>query len=209
MPEPLFFKIDLVAIVVVAIFAGIVAVIDFWKFKIYNMVTVPLMLTGLLYHAWVGYSTPGHTWYGDMGWSFLGILFAFFVLLVPWLMGGMSAGDVKLLMGIGAWVKLPAVFWVFITSSLAAGLFSVLSIVWHRSLSETWWNIKILLFRLRSFGEHFAADERAEEVGDLVTQEERRRRLIPFGVMVFLGVIATAVFFQIAEHPTPAAPPGP
>jgi Flp pilus assembly protein protease CpaA len=190
--DPLYFYI---AVAVVSVFAAMVAVVDIWKLKIYNLITFPLMLTGVLYHAWVGATStnPGHSLWQDVTWSVLSILFGFFILLLPYMMGGMSAGDVKLLMAIGAWLSWPATLYVFIASSLAAGACAVIMICWNKSLSETWWNLKILIYRVASMGIHFAADDRVEDVSEAVSQS-RRKRLIPFGAMLFLGIISAAIY---------------
>lgn len=182
-----------VAVAVVSVFAAIIAVVDVWKLKIYNIITFPLMATGLMFHAWVGATTPGHTLWQDLALSFISILFGFLILLGPYLFGGMSAGDVKLLMAIGAWLSLPGTFYVFIASSLAAGVCAVVMICWNHSLSQTWWNFKILCYRITSMGFRFAADDQLENVSEEV-QQGRRKRLIPFGAMLFIGIITTAIY---------------
>ena len=47
-----------VPIVLVLVAALIAAVTDVWKFKVYNLLTFPLLASGLLYHAIYG-GTPG------------------------------------------------------------------------------------------------------------------------------------------------------
>src|SRR5207248_19483 len=96
-----------VAITVVLTASAVAAVTDVWKFKVYNALTLPLVLSGLLYHAVVG------GWAGLLG-SLLGCLFGFAILFAFFLMGGMGAGDVKLMAAIGAWLGVPATFAVFL-----------------------------------------------------------------------------------------------
>ncbi|MBM7572612.1 A24 family peptidase [Aquibacillus albus] len=63
--------------------------------KIYNHVIFPSLVLALLFHFFTGgFSGLGH--------SLLGLLTGFAILLIPYLMGGMGAGDVKLLAVIGA-----------------------------------------------------------------------------------------------------------
>ena len=75
----------------------IAAVIDGWKLKVPNWITFPLILGG-----WI-YSTACFGWEG-LGWSLLGTIVGLALLLPAYAIGGMGAGDVKLLAGVGAWV---------------------------------------------------------------------------------------------------------
>src|SRR5690349_21201929 len=96
----------------------VAAATDVWRFKVHNLLTLPLMLAGLLYHAYVD------GWAG-LGASFLGAVFGFGVLFLFYVMGGMGGGDVKLMAAIGAWLGAPLTFLVFIVSSIAAGFYAV------------------------------------------------------------------------------------
>src|SRR5262245_459195 len=104
--------------VTVALTAALVgAVTDVWKFRVYNAMTLPLFFTGLVYHGATG-GVSGLTN------SLVGGLFCFLVLILPYGMGLMGAGDVKLLAGVGAWLGLPGAIVAFVVSSLAAGVYA-------------------------------------------------------------------------------------
>src|SRR5438045_221996 len=75
---------------VVWIAALAAAVLDGWKFKIYTAVTLPLLASGLLYHGVLGGPT-------EFAGSLLGLVFGFGILIGFYVMGGMGAGDVKLM----------------------------------------------------------------------------------------------------------------
>ncbi|MHC4180779.1 MAG: A24 family peptidase [Planctomycetota bacterium] len=68
----------------------VAAVIDGWKLKVPNWLTFPLVISG-----WV-YSAAFFGWSG-LGWSLVGTGVGLALLLPAYAIGGMGAGDVKLL----------------------------------------------------------------------------------------------------------------
>src|SRR5438128_182806 len=82
------------------------AVIDWWKFKVPNKLTFPLILSGWVlglannFGLGAGYDGVG----GGIGAALLGTCVGFGLLLPIYAIGGMGAGDVKMTMGFGAWV---------------------------------------------------------------------------------------------------------
>ena len=82
------------------------------------------MASGLLYHASVG-GLPG------LGASVGALLFSFGALILLYALRGMGAGDVKLMAGIGAWLGMPAIHSVFLTTALAAGICSTALLAWR------------------------------------------------------------------------------
>jgi Flp pilus assembly protein protease CpaA len=97
-----------------------------WR-KVHNLVTIPLIVSGMLYHTLQS---------GVAGFviSVAAVLAAVGLLIVPFLKGGLGAGDIKLLSGLGAWALFPDVVWIF---GIAGLLFGALSL-WLRSRVETW-----------------------------------------------------------------------
>ena len=91
--------------------------VGFWQ------TTCAILIPGMLFASWIDYSQKrvpnwlnlaliiaGFSVQGIfLGWTgiqagFLGLLTGFGLLIVPWLMHGMGAGDVKLMMAIGVWL---------------------------------------------------------------------------------------------------------
>ena len=80
-----------------AVLLGWAAVTDVRTRLIRNWLTVSLMLTGLLQSCFAGGTVrPGA--------AALGLLVGFGLLFVPFALGAVGGGDVKLFAGIGAWV---------------------------------------------------------------------------------------------------------
>jgi len=172
---------QMVTVPVVVVFVTVVAmaVTDLWQFRVHNLLTLPLLVSGLIYQS-VAYGTPG------LINGLLGALFGFSALIVFCIMGGIGAGDVKLLAGVGAWLGLPLTFYVFIGSSLAAGVYSMILLLMSRRLRETWLNMQIAWYRLKAVGRYLGSDS---DVESAVTRADRRQRLVPFAAMVAVGLI--------------------
>jgi prepilin peptidase CpaA len=175
---------EAVPYIVVLVAAVIAAVTDLWKFKVYNLLTFPLFLSGVLYH-WLSAGSVG------LIASLAGALFGFSVLILFYLMGGMGLGDVKLVAAIGAWLGMPVTIYVFIASSLAAGIYALVLLAVYGGLRELACNFQIMLYRLALVGRHLGAEDVVEKE---VNRADRRRRIIPFASMVAVGLVALLVW---------------
>ena len=159
-----------VPVIVVLVAALVAAATDIWKFKVYNALTLPLLVSGLLYHAFRA----------ELADSLLGVLFGFAALIVLYIIGGMGAGDVKLMAAVGAWLGMPLTFYVFIASSLAAGVYSIGLVVWTGQVGETAVNLQILWLRLASVGRYLGSDDRVEAKSDGPTAASGSSRSPPW-----------------------------
>ncbi|MCI2257071.1 prepilin peptidase [Domibacillus sp. PGB-M46] len=90
--------------------------------KIYNKVIYPGLLAAFLFH----FTVDG--WEG-ISYSFIGFLIGFVLLLIPYMMKGMGAGDVKLLALVGALKGGTFVFESFIYMALIGGVISLFIIL--------------------------------------------------------------------------------
>ncbi len=167
-------------ILVVLAAALVAAVTDIRQFKIYNVLTLPLIATGLAYHAvFLG-------WDGLLQ-SCAGACVGALVPFILYILGGMGAGDVKLLAGIGAWVGGPAAAFIVAVSSIAAGVYALFLIVRYGRVRQTLTNFRVMFYQVRALSAHIGPEERTES---LVERPDVRTRLIPFGAMVAIAVIA-------------------
>ena len=105
------------------------AVIDGWKLKVPNWLTFPMVIGG-----WV-YSSVGFGWVG-LGWSLLGTAVGLALLLPAYAIGGMGAGDVKLLAGVGAWIGRNVTFYAFCVSAVVGGLIALAMVLLPREWGQ-------------------------------------------------------------------------
>jgi prepilin peptidase CpaA len=170
---------------ILLVFVCIAAVFDWRGFRIPNWLTLPVVIAALLFHAATG------------GWPAVaialgGALLGFALLFLPFALGGFGGGDVKLLMAVGAWAGPVNMLTLFVVSALLLGAVSLYKMlksadVWHRGMA----NLKIAFVQMWAFANLIGGDDRVE---DVVQQEDRDRRLVPFAVVFACGVIACLCF---------------
>ncbi len=175
---------DILPIAVVIVATGGAAVTDIRAFKIYHTITVPLLLSGIGFRVLVG-GWPG------LGDSLAGAFFGLGCLFIFYVLGGMGAGDVKLMAGVGAWLGMPLTFHVFLAASLAAGVYALVLLVLNHGVGETLVYLQLSWLRLAALGRRLGADSRIE---DEVKRDDRSRRLIPFAAMILVGIVAALIW---------------
>src|SRR5436309_1991976 len=78
------------------------AIIDWWKFKVPNKLTFPLIIAGWILGLCNNFGLEaGH---GGIGAALAGTFLGMALLLPVYAIGGMGAGDVKMTMGFGSWI---------------------------------------------------------------------------------------------------------
>jgi prepilin peptidase CpaA len=153
----------------------VAAVIDGWKLKVPNWITLPLIISG-----WV-YGTACFGWQG-LGWSVVGTALGLGLLLPAYAIGGMGAGDVKLLAGVGAWVGATATLYAFCVSAIFGGIIAVTMVV----LTRTWGQ------HARQFWAILSEIAVVRDPGALATSAAQRKSsmmLLPYGIPIALGTI--------------------
>lgn len=98
------------------------AIIDGKQLKVPNWITFPMVLSGLLYHS------VASGWHGA-GDSLNGIVWGLLCLLPLYAVGGMGAGDVKLMAGIGAWLGATTTCYAFAVTVVVGALMAVVMIL--------------------------------------------------------------------------------
>jgi prepilin peptidase CpaA len=152
------------------------AIIDGWKLKVPNWLTFPMIISG-----WV-YSGVCFGWAG-LGWSLTGTAVGLCLLLPAYPIGGMGAGDVKLLAGVGAWVGGTATFFAFCVSAIVGGIIALGMIAVRRK-----W-----LHHLRQFAAiatEIMVIRDPSELSSLAADRKTSMTLLPYGIPIAIGSIA-------------------
>ena len=159
---------------------------DIRSFKIYNVLTIPLLLSGLAYHFWVD-------GFGGLRDSATGVAVGFAVLILPYLCGAIGAGDVKLLMGFGAWLGVGPTAIIALAGCLLTGLYAAIVLTWRGGLQAVWMNAQLSWLRLHTIGRHLFAEDEGASIQQRVADPGQRRNLIPFSVMLAAGLLLVLV----------------
>jgi prepilin peptidase CpaA len=172
--------IEVMSVVVVA--SAVAAMTDVWRFQVYNYLTFPVLFAGLAYHTMAG------GWSG-LALSLAGIAFGFAVFAIPYLMGGMGAGDLKFVAALGAWLGITPMTVIVFFGCLATGIYALVLVCRTGDFRQLWFNLQLTVFRLMSVGKLLVPDDKMEHIHDWTMDPERRRRLIPFSAMMGIGVV--------------------
>ena len=166
----------LVSVVLIA-----AAVIDGIKLKVPNWLTFPFIISGWLFSvAWFAWN--GEPWWHGLAWSLLGTTVGLGLLLPLYAIGGMGAGDVKLLMGVGAWVHSAVTLHAFCLSAMVGAVLALLLVAvrgnWLRHYAQFW----MLLGEIASVRDPVVLAERA-------AQRKSAMLLLPYGIPIAVGTI--------------------
>lgn len=154
----------------------VAAIIDGWKLKVPNWITYPLIISG-----WI-YSTAVFGWAG-LGWSLLGTLVGLALLMPAYAIGGMGAGDVKLLAGVGAWVWTTTTLCAFCVSALVGGLIAIGMVLWRRDWYHhlyQFWAITGEILEVRD----------PTTLATIAAERKSSMLLLPYGIPIAIGSIA-------------------
>lgn len=105
-------QIILIAVLLTAV------ITDLRSYRIPNWLTVPAMACGLLIHTLIN-------WTGGLVVSLEGLGLGFGLFLIFYLMGGMGAGDVKLMAVVGSFLGPRGVLYAALLTGLLGGLYAV------------------------------------------------------------------------------------
>ena len=126
-------------VTVVALTVGLLAcVTDVRTRRIPNVLTFGAAGAALLVHGFTG-------GFAGLGTSAGGWLLGALLFMPMFALGGMGAGDVKLLAALGAWLGPRDIFWVAIYSSLAGGVMAVAVALARGYLSTALGNVRNLV----------------------------------------------------------------
>jgi prepilin peptidase CpaA len=162
----------------------VAAVIDGLKLKVPNWITFPMIISGWIYSAAF---SPYAGWEG-LVYSLLGTLVGLALLMPAYAIGGMGAGDVKLLAGVGAWVWGTTTLYAFALSAVIGGVIAVLMVLSRR----TWFKHHAQFWMICT---EILTVKDPEKLAAIAAERKPTMMLLPYGIPIAIGTIA---YFAIA-----------
>jgi prepilin peptidase CpaA len=92
--------------------------------------------------------------------ALIGIGLAFVIYFPLFIIRGMGAGDVKLMMAIGALVGPVNWFTIFLMTGILGGLMALCLLAWRKHLCQTFYNVSFIVVELLRLRAPYNADER-------------------------------------------------
>ncbi|TWT30872.1 A24 family peptidase [Blastopirellula retiformator] len=161
---------------VVTITLIVAAVIDGFQLKVPNWITFPFIIAG-----WI-YSVAAFGWEG-LGWSMLGTVVGLALLLPAYAIGGMGAGDVKLLAGVGAWMYGTTTFYAFCISAVVGAVLAIGMVLfrgaWEKHSNQAWMILNEIL-TIRD----------PNQLSAIAAERKPTMMLLPYGIPIAIGSIA-------------------
>ncbi|HVA47603.1 MAG TPA: prepilin peptidase [Pirellulales bacterium] len=153
----------------------VAAAIDGWKLKVPNWLTFPFIVSGWVYCGAAG------GWEG-LAHSLLGTAAGLGVLLPLYAIGGMGAGDVKLLAGVGAWVGATVTLYAFCLSAVVGGVIAVAMVAWRRAWKKHQSQFWMILGEIMTV-------RQPERLAAIAAGRKSSMLLLPYGIPIAIGTI--------------------
>ncbi len=153
----------------------VAAIIDGIKLKVPNWITFPMIISG-----WIASAVFFH-WVG-LGASLAGTFLGLALLLPAYAIGGMGAGDVKLLAGVGAWVGVSQVFWAFCISCVIGGIIAVAMVLFARKWKHHSQQFKGILTEILVVRD-------PEKLSQIAGDRKPTMMLLPYGIPIAIGTV--------------------
>jgi prepilin peptidase CpaA len=170
------------------------AIIDWWKFKVPNKLTFPLIISGWLLGLANNFGLGAGQ--GGVGAALAGTALGMALLLPIYAIGGMGAGDVKMTMGFGSWIgafygldggAMGIITWAFCAGTIVGGVIASFMIVFRRKYKDNAQHVReIVGDMLQSSG-----------IADVATKANARRprwHRLPYGVPLCIGFLGYLMY---------------
>lgn len=144
--------------------------------KIFNCVTLPTIIFAFLFYLLNG-GLKGFLFSGE------GFVVGLVLLIIPYLLGGMGAGDVKLMAAIGALMGSNFVFYSFIYTALIGGVIAFFLIIKARGLMNL---VKSFFLNVVFF---------RSNLGSIIIPNDKNSSIsFPYGIAIVLGTFCTLIW---------------
>jgi prepilin peptidase CpaA len=152
------------------------ALIDGRALRVPNWLTYHFVLGGFIYAYWSGSGS-------HLLWSLAGAAVGLMTLLPLYAIGGMGAGDVKLMAGVGAWIGPTLTTWAFLSSAIMGGIMGLGMMIYSREFFYHFSLMQIIYREIITVRDPSALSE-------LAGRRKPEMLLLPYGIPIAVGTIS-------------------
>ena len=150
--------------------------IDGKELRVPNWLTFPMVLTGLIYGTCVG------GWQG-LSDALIGMCVGLITMLPIYAVGGMGAGDVKLMAGLGAWLGMEVAFnaflWTVVVGAIMALMMVAYSGEWKKHFGQS-----LMIWH------EWTTIRDPKKLSEIAAERKPRMYLLPYGIPMTVASIA-------------------
>jgi len=151
------------------------AYIDGKELRVPNWLTFPMFFAGLSY----GAITGGWEGFGE---SLIGAAVGLACLMPLYAVGGMGAGDVKLMAGMGAFVGATVTFYAFVVTVVVGAVMALIMVWWSGKFQHHLSNAYLIWFEWTTI-------RNPRELSAIAAERKPRMSLLPYGIPICIGSI--------------------
>ncbi len=177
------------------------AVIDWWKLKVPNYLTFPLILGGWLLGALHNFDIHpfGESGHGGFGAAFVGTFWGFALLFPVLAIGGVGEGDVKMQMGFASWIgaffgfeggALWIIFYAFCAGAIIGGILSAIMMLVRGDFQRYTQHTRRILMDLATVGS-------VSKIRENALERKPTWHKLPYGIPLCLGFVG---YLFLAAH---------
>ena len=161
----------------------VAAVIDGKILKVPNWLTFPFIVAG-----WIHWTVQGGLGTEGLLFSLMGTFVGMMLLLVLRNVGGMGAGDVKLLAGVGAWLGTVITLYAFAATAVVGGVMAAF-MIWK---SGNWEHHFAMAHKIMNEWKDVRSPKKLSEIA---RERKPDMYLLPYGIPMAIGSVA---YFALA-----------
>jgi len=150
--------------------------IDGRQLRVPNWITFPMVLAGLVFGAVTG-------GFAGLGESALGMVVGLACLLPLYAVGGMGAGDVKLMAGMGAWLGATVTWHAFCVSVIVGAIMAIVMAFTNGKFKQHYANFTMIFLEWTQIRD-------PRKLSAIAAERKPTMTLLPYGIPICIGSIA-------------------
>ncbi len=165
----------------VSVFAIAAAYIDGKELRVPNKLTFPMIIAGWIWSS-IAYGMAGDGWYVGLAWSLAGTAVGLMTLIPAMSIGGMGAGDVKMMAAIGAWVHCTITFYAFCCATIVGAIIAIIMILMSGNARKHYDQFFFLFHEIVTV-------KNPEVLSEIAAKRKPSMFLLPYGIPLAIGTI--------------------